>query len=182
MTNEVSLESYERLIHVHQGECRISENQSVVLTTMLGSCVAACLYDPEARVGGMNHFLLPEADGTDRSVTLRYGAYAMELLVNGLLSVGAKRERLRAKLFGGSQIAHGRTNIGEKNAEFAERYLKREGIPIVSRSVLGRYGRRIQFWPASGRARQLTLGVSPELVSKVQSGSLPSDYGSVELF
>ena len=120
MTEQTAPASSERLIHIHQGECRISEDPRVVLTTMLGSCIAACLRDPIAGVGGMNHFLLPDAEETDRSASLRYGANAMELLVNGLLSIGAKRERLEAKLFGGGHMTDGLGDIGEKNAKFAD--------------------------------------------------------------
>ena len=175
----------ERLIHIHQGECRISEDPRVVLTTMLGSCVAACLHDPEARVGGMNHFLLPEAaEAGDRTTLLRYGAHSMELLVNGLLSIGARRERLQAKLFGGGQVTDGLTDIGAKNATFAEHYLAREGIPILGGSLLGRHARRIQFWPVSGRVRQLALGITVDAVPIVRptTSDRAKEHGSVELF
>src|SRR3984893_16265229 len=100
MTEQTTPGSSERLIHIHQGECRISEDPRGVLTTMLGSCIAACLRDPIAGVGGVNHFLLAGTEQGGRSPSLGYGANAMELLVNGLLSIGAKRERLEAKLFG----------------------------------------------------------------------------------
>jgi chemotaxis protein CheD len=173
----------ERMIHVHQGECRITEDPRVVMTTMLGSCVAACLRDPEARVGGMNHFLLPEAETADRTALLRYGAHSMELLVNGLLSIGAKRERLQAKLFGGGQMADGLSDIGAKNAAFAEQYLTREGIPIIGGSLRGRHARRIQFWPVSGRVRQLALEMAVDAVPIVKSiDNRAKDHGSVELF
>jgi len=183
MTDQTIPASTERLIHLHQGECRISEDARVVLTTMLGSCIAACLHDPVAGVGGMNHFLLPDTEETDRSASLRYGAYAMELLVNGLLSIGARRERLQAKLFGGGQMADGLTDIGEKNAKFAEQYLKREKIPLMGGSTRGRDARRIQFWPVSGRVRQLNIKL--EAVAKLQpqlASALPKAHGSVELF
>jgi len=183
MTEARSTPSPERLIHIHQGECRISEDPAAVLTTMLGSCIAACLHDPVARVGGMNHFLLPEGENADRSASLRYGAYSMELLVNGLLSIGANRERLRAKLFGGGRLTEALTDIGEKNTAFAEQYLKREGIPLIGGSVRGSSARRIQFWPVSGRARQLSLGIPPVAIANAQTVShLPAGHGSVELF
>ena len=179
MTGQTTPVSSERLIHIHQGECRISDDPRVVLTTMLGSCIAACLRDPIAGVGGMNHFLLPESEENDRSASLRYGANAMELLVNGLLSIGAKRERLEAKLFGGGRMSDGLTDIGEKNAEFAELYLKRERIPLLGGSVRGREARRIQFWPVSGRVRQLVLNIKLDAIPKLQPQSA---HGSVELF
>ena len=185
MTEQTTPASSERLIHIHQGECRISEDPRVVLTTMLGSCIAACLRDPIAGVGGMNHFLLPDTEEGDRSASLRYGANSMELLVNGLLSIGAKRERLEAKLFGGGRMADGLTDIGEKNTEFAELYLKRERIPLLGGSTRGREARRIQFWPVSGRVRQLALNIKLEAVTKLQpqsANALPKTVGSVELF
>lgn len=183
MSDHQSRALSERMIHVHQGECRISEDPRVVMTTMLGSCVAACLRDPEAQVGGMNHFLLPEAETADRTALLRYGAHSMELLVNGLLSMGARRERLQAKLFGGGQMAEGLSDIGAKNAAFAEQYLKREGIPIIGGSLRGRHARRIQFWPVSGRVRQLALEMMVDAVPIVRStDNRAKDHGSVELF
>jgi chemotaxis protein CheD len=185
MIEQTTPVSPERLIHIHQGECRISEDQRVVLTTMLGSCIAACLHDPVAGVGGMNHFLLPDTEESDRSASLRYGANAMELLVNGLLSIGAKRERLEAKLFGGGRMTDGLTDIGEKNAKFAELYLKHEGIPLLGGSMRGRDARRIQFWPVSGRVRQLVLNIKVEAITKLQpqsANTLPRAHGSVELF
>jgi chemotaxis protein CheD len=185
MTDQILPETSERLIHIHQGECRISEDPSVVLATILGSCIAACLRDPVACVGGMNHFLLPDTEDSDHSASLRYGAYAMELLVNGLLSIGARRDRLQAKLFGGGRMADGIMDIGEKNARFAEQYLKREGIPLIGGSTRGRRARRIQFWPVSGRMRQLALTIELEAVSRLQpqpAECLPKGYGSVELF
>ena len=177
------LEPPPQVIHLHQGECRLTADANVVITTMLGSCVAACLRDPQACVGGMNHFLLPELETSDRNASLRYGAYAMELLVNGLLSMGARRERLEAKLFGGGRMADGLTDVGERNALFAEQFLAREGIQLIGGSLRGRHARRIQFWPVLGRARQLALPISPEMVFRapsVRQGS--SSTGSVELF
>ena len=127
----------DRKVHLVQGECRVSTDPSVVLATTLGSCVAACLRDPTARVGGMNHFLLPDNPDDEGLVSLRYGAYAMELLINGLLTKGARRERMEAKLFGGGRLSDGLPDIGGKNADFARSFLEREGIPIVGASLGG---------------------------------------------
>jgi chemotaxis protein CheD len=127
-----------------------------MMTTVLGSCVAACLHDPLANVGGMNHFLLPEGDPDDLGA-LRYGAYAMELLVNGLLTLGARREMLRAKLFGGARLSAGLIDVGHHNIVFARKYLRREGIRYSGGSTGGTLARKIQFWPHSGRARQALL-------------------------
>jgi chemotaxis protein CheD len=146
----------ERRLHIVQGECDVSADADIVLLTMLGSCVAACIFDPAAHVGGMNHFMLPEG-GEGDAVSLRYGAHAMERLVNKLLSLGAQRGRLEAKLFGGARLTKGLTDIGARNVAFAQNYLRREGIQFRGGSTDGSHARRVQFWPASGRARQLVL-------------------------
>ena len=174
----------ERRVHVVQGEFHVSGDPGVVLTTILGSCVAACLRDPLARVGGMNHFLLPgrgEAAGGD---AVRYGVHAMELLVNGLLRNGARRERLEAKLFGGARMLEGLTDIGTQNAEFAKYFLQRERIAFTGGSLGGDRGRRVQFWPASGRARQMTIeqGEATVFAAERRAKAAPADVGSVELF
>ena len=167
-------------ITVLQGEYKISGRPDVVLSTLLGSCVAMCLFDPVASIGGLNHFLLPGAgSGEENARSLRYGAYSVELLVNNLLALGASKERLRAKLFGGARMLAGLTDLGARNAEFAEQYLLRENIPLVGSSLRGERGRRIEFWPHSGRTRQLLLGgaLAPERYAPA-----PRDGGTVELF
>ena len=146
----------EKSVTVTQGEYRIASDPDVVLTTILGSCVAVCLHDAQAQVGGMNHFLLPGREGSQRD-DIRYGAHAMELLINGLLKQGAVRARLQAKVFGGANMAQKLGDIGLSNAEFARDYLAREGIPIISESLGGSLARRVRFAPASGRARLLTI-------------------------
>ena len=178
-----------RRINIVQGEHHVEHNPDVMLTTLLGSCVAACLWDAEARVGGMNHFLLPgdEPEARESSgASMRYGVYAMELLVNGLLLKGAQRGRLQAKLFGGACMMQGLTDIGELNAEFAERFLRAENIPMVGGSLRGSHGRRIQFWPASGRVRQALLSRPTKAIfQEERNAALPKslgDAGAVELF
>jgi chemotaxis protein CheD len=146
-------------VHIIQGEYKISNDPDVVLTTILGSCVAACMRDPVAGVGGMNHFLLPGnaaslAAGGDAT---RYGVHLMELLINGLLKAGARRDRLEAKIFGGAKTIASFSNVGEQNAAFATQFLKDEGIPIVGSSTGGDHGRKLEYWPISGRARQHPL-------------------------
>ncbi|QDH72068.1 chemotaxis protein CheD [Brevundimonas sp. M20] len=141
-------------IHVGQGEHHITADPAVMLTTVLGSCVAACLTDPVAGVGGMNHFLLPDGAGAGTDAGRRYGAYAMELLINDLIKAGARRERLEAKLFGGGRMFDSLRDVGMANAEFAERFLRDEGIRVVGGSLRGAGGRRLHYWPVSGRALQ----------------------------
>ncbi len=179
---------YARRINIVQGEHRVEHDPEAVLCTILGSCVAACLWDPGASVGGMNHFLLPgdahaQAGG---GAAMRYGAYAMELLINDLLRHGARRDRLKAKLFGGACLMKGLTDIGRLNADFAERFLAAEGIEIVGGSLRGERGRRIQFWPVSGRARQTLLAVDQPALLRAEPDlrtlRAPPPSGAVELF
>jgi chemotaxis protein CheD len=176
----------ERRVHVVQGEYFVSDEPNVMLTTILGSCVAACIRDPMSGLGGMNHFLLPDGGG-DKSATdsVRYGAYAMELLVNGLLRQGARRDRLEAKLFGGARLINGLTDIGKQNADFAERFLKQEGIAFAGGSLRGDHARRVQFWPQSGRVRQMALTKDDAKVFEVErriAPMVPVESGAVELF
>ena len=174
-----------RRAHVVQGEQFVTDDPDVVVTTILGSCVAACLRDPLAGVGGMNHFLLPGGDPLrGRGDSMSQGVHAMELLVNALLRRGARRERLEGKLFGGARLVKGLTDIGALNAQFAEEFLHREGVRNVGGSLRGEHGRRIQFWPVSGRARQVLLGQETQAVlARELSAPKPATaVGALELF
>lgn len=146
----------ERIVNVIQGDFVISEEEDVILTTVLGSCIAVCMSDPARKIGGMNHFLLPSREG-EHGANVRYGAYAMELLINGLLRKGADRSRLQAKMFGGASMMGNLRDIGGSNAAFARRFLSDEGIPCLAESVGGTSARRIRFWPTTGRVRQLLV-------------------------
>ena len=129
--------------------------RDMLLVTVLGSCVAACIRDRGAGVGGMNHFMLPEGgDDAKGSESARYGAYAMEVLVNELLKRGARRERLEAKVFGGGAVVSGMNtiNIGERNTSFVLDYLRTERITVVSKDVLDIFPRKVCFLPKSGKA------------------------------
>jgi chemotaxis protein CheD len=174
----------DRRLHIVQGEFKVSDDPNVVVSTLLGSCVAACIRDPIAGVGGMNHFLLPGEDIKSHARDAeRYGDYLMELLVNGLMQKGAHRDRLEAKLFGGARMMRGLSDIGLKNGEFAERYLKYEGIKLVGKDLGGQQGRRLQYWPVSGRARQSYVVAGPSVDSIEVVKAPPSrSYGDVELF
>ena len=180
-----------RRVYIVQGEQYIDDHPETMITTVLGSCIAACLWDPSIGLGGMNHFLLPGEDAGAELLypvgnSMRYGVYAMELLVNCLLQRGAQRKNLRAKLFGGARMMSGLTNIGDLNASFAEHFLRTEGIMVIGGSVRGDRGRRIQFWPATGRARQVLLRVENDLPFAAERDTpLPSPLvspGTVELF
>jgi chemotaxis protein CheD len=129
--------------------------EDTVIVTVLGSCVAVCLRDPQKRIGGMNHFLLPN-DGASNissvSDSARYGVYAMELLINQMLKLGADRRRLEAKIFGGGNVLKGFTgfNVGERNAEFTLEYLSAEHIPVLASDLLDVYPRKVYFSPDTG--------------------------------
>ncbi|MDE2579875.1 MAG: chemotaxis protein CheD [Hyphomicrobiales bacterium] len=141
----------DRVLRVVQGEFGVSADPMASFVTVLGSCVAVCLRDPVVGVGGMNHFLLPgEAAGADSA--LRYGAHLMELLINDLMKAGADRRRLEAKAFGGGRINRTLSDIGAKNAAFARQYLENEGLRLVASDLGGDEGRRLQYWPTTGRA------------------------------
>ena len=170
----------ERRVNIVQGEQHVTEDAELCLTTILGSCVAACLYDPLTGVGGMNHFLLPGVDGEGQG--MQYGVHAMELLVNALLQRGARRERLQAKLFGGARMVQGLTDVGAKNAEFATRFVQRERILLGPGSLGGTAGRRVQFWPVIGRARQQAIGMDANVFAAERNVPPLPDTGGVELF
>lgn len=128
--------------------------ENMALVTVLGSCVAACLRDREKGIGGMNHFML--ADGGDAgalSASARYGTYAMEILINHLLKMGARRGALEAKVFGGGCVMAtlAGSQIGKRNASFVMAYLRTEGIPVTARDMLDVHPRKVYFFPSSGR-------------------------------
>jgi chemotaxis protein CheD len=136
-------------VKILPGEYFVHDEDMLIMTT-LGSCIAACLYDRNAKVGGMNHFMLPDGAGESG----RYGSYAMELLINEMMKRGASRMTMEAKVFGGGQVVSGMTtmNVGERNTNFVMDYLKTERIPIVSKDVLDVYPRKVCFLPGSGKA------------------------------
>ncbi len=149
--------STDRPIHISQGEFLVAGTGAQSITTILGSCVACCLYDENAQVGGMNHFLLPNTTGSTFQAA-SFGVNAMELLINELIKHGAQRSDLRAKLFGGARMVNGLSDIGFKNSEFSIAFLAKERITCVSQSLGGSQARRVEFWPDTGRARQKLLG------------------------
>lgn len=137
-------------------------NHGLLIVTVLGSCVAACVRDPVTGIGGMNHFLLPNDHSAAEGVvteSARYGSYAMELLINHLIKMGASRQRLQAKIFGGGNVLRGLTvaNVGQRNAQFVEEYLQNEGIPVVGHDLLGDYPRKVYFFTDTGKVKIKTL-------------------------
>lgn len=142
------------IITVAPGEHEITSVKTEIVATVLGSCIAVCLRDPQIGVGGMNHFLLPKNNGADANAGERYGDTAMEVLINGLLKRGARRSNLEAKVFGGARVLSGATMlaIGDNNIAFVNEFLRVEGIPVVSKDVGGTRSRRIHYQPSTGRA------------------------------
>ena len=163
------------------------DNEDIPIMTTLGSCIAACLWDRASGVGGLNHFMLPDGDGENG----RYGAYAMELLINEMMKRGASRRCLEAKIFGGGQVTSGMEtmNIGERNTRFVLDYLHTERIPVVSKDVLDVYPRKVCFLPASGKAMVKRLAstntsalLAQERAAAQQAAPVIAIGGSVDLF
>lgn len=172
---------------IMQGEARASADPSITMTTILGSCVATCLYDPIARVGGMNHFLLAEPSDPARShgFDSDYGLFLMELLVNEMLKLGAVKSRMKARLYGGANMNRDLAPIGSGNAAFARAFLAAEGIAKVYEDLEGHQARRVEFRPASGlvRARSVQADVPPVPAHTHKSRvSAQASFGAVELF
>lgn len=129
---------------------------NTMIVTVLGSCVSACLRDRKSGIAGMNHFLLPfdqVANASLVSDSARYGVYAMEILINHLLNLGASKNQLEAKVFGGGNVLKGMTtlNIGQRNADFVLEFLKLENIPVVAKDLLDNYPRKVYFFPDTGK-------------------------------
>jgi chemotaxis protein CheD len=132
-------------------------DKNMLIVTVLGSCVSACIRDTVSGIGGMNHFMLPDSAKADRdspvSESMRYGTYAMEVLINQLLRNGARRENLEAKIFGGGNVLRSFTtnNVGDRNAAFVKQYLKDEGIRVTGEDLLDIYPRKVYFFPKTGK-------------------------------
>jgi len=151
-------------VKILPGEYYVTRSDDEAITTVLGSCVSACIRDPVARVGGMNHFMLPE-DGSIRDgkrpdpvgLATRYGSHAMESLINDLLKHGAVRSRLEIKLFGGGRVLHSMTDVGARNIEFVTSYLKIERLSVAASDLGGDLPRKVVYFPTAGRVRVRAL-------------------------
>jgi chemotaxis protein CheD len=167
--------------------------KDMLIVTVLGSCVSACIRDRVTGVGGMNHFMLPDGGGdadSPISASARYGTYAMEILINDLLKAGARRENLEAKVFGGGNVLSGFSsiNVGERNAQFVRSFLKIENIRIVAEDLNDVHPRKVYYFPRSGKVlvkklRQLNnntlVNREQDYANRLQSGNVSGD---VELF
>lgn len=130
--------------------------KDMMIVTVLGSCVSACIRDRVTGIGGMNHFMLPDGGGdidSPVSASMRYGTYAMEVLINDVLKAGARRENLEAKVFGGGNVLRGfvAINVGERNAQFVRDYLRAENIRVVAEDLNDVYPRKVYFFPRTGK-------------------------------
>ncbi|MEM9229132.1 MAG: chemoreceptor glutamine deamidase CheD [Pseudomonadota bacterium] len=169
------------------GDHLVISDPKAAVSTLLGSCVAACIRDRVTGLGGLNHFLLP---GSDQSASARYGVYAMEVLVNEILANGGQRVNLEAKVFGGAEVlaSTGQTRVGQKNAAFVKDYLNNEGIGILAQDLGGTAARRVYFFPASGKVRVQYLAATESKRAAESEAKLNNRLeskptsGSVELF
>jgi chemotaxis protein CheD len=183
-------------VKILPGEYYVTRGEEAV-STVLGSCISACVRDPVKNVGGMNHFMLPEDSSTgpnswlDPAVGLatRYGSYAMESLINDLLKLGATRERLEIKVFGGGRVLSGMTDVGARNIDFVRSYIQLEGYRITAEDLGGTQPRKVVYFPASGRVRMRRLRpVENRIISHHEQlylasiGSKAAGGGDVELF
>lgn len=176
-------------VKILPGEYFVYHEDLLIMTT-LGSCIAVCLWDRQAKVGGMNHFMLPDSGGNGQD-SGRYGSYAMELLINELMKLGASRMTMEAKVFGGGAVISGMNtiNVGERNTTFVMDYLKTERIPVVSKDVLDIYPRKVCFLPFSGKAmvKRLTPSnpdaiLQQERLAAQKVAPVSRGGGSIDLF
>lgn len=184
-------ELHATIVQVYQGDYYISGEPDEVLSTILGSCVSACVRDPVVKCGGMNHFLLPA--GRDESnlvaLSLRYGGFAMEQLINAVLSAGGQRDRLEVKVFGGANVVRGLSaDIGHRNADFVEEFLKLEGFTPSAKHLRGTWPRKLQFFPHSGQVRMREIkessvpGIFEKEVRAAPRAATKPVAGTIELF
>ena len=165
--------------YITQGERAVSNDPNEAITTILGSCVSCCLWDPIAKVGGMNHMLLAVSTKSDGICNLA-GINAMELLINDLLKLGGSRSRLHAKAFGGARMVAGLSDVGQKNINFTLEFLEKEDIFCETHSLGGDHARHIMFWPTSGRVMQK---VRKDEIVEEKVAAPPVDAGNgLELF
>lgn len=173
------MQSLTKMKHVGQGEYAVSDDPTLVLATLLGSCVSTCLFDPVSKVGGLNHMVLPNDSSTD-PFDMMTQVNAMECLINGLLRMGAVRSRMIAKVFGGARMIGSSAGVGEKNARFVLSFLEDEGIPVEGKNLGGTQARRIRFDPTTGRAQLKFVNDRP--IEHIVKPPEPKLSSGMELF
>ena len=172
----------EKRMLITQGEQAVSDDPNVVITTLLGSCVSCCLWDPLTQIGGINHMLVTQLSDT-RAVANDVGVNAMELLINEILKRGGMRHRLRAKVFGGAQMMEGLPGIGADNAAFTLDFLSQENMECLSHSIGGTQARHLMFWPTTGKVRQrFVRHAEGEDVLPRARAAVPPSSSDLELF
>lgn len=179
------------MVKVFPGEYFVTGKTDEVLVTVLGSCVSACIRDPRAGIGGMNHFMLPHSKAGNWAGDLqstRFGNFAMEKLINELLKAGCSRNSLEIKVFGGGNVTDTQNAIGTDNSDFILRYLEAEGLRCVAQDLRGQLPRRIHYTPATGKVIRRLLGtgessaVAREEKAYVSRLSQRSAGGEIQLF
>lgn len=179
-----------QVIKLFSGDYYISTQPKEMLATILGSCVSACVRDPVLGIGGMNHFLLPgEGPGlVQNGDATRYGVFAMESLINGILKAGGRKDRLEIKVFGGGNVINNSARIGSKNAAFIRTFLQEEGLRITSEDLEGDLPRRIHYFPETGQVmmrklrRKEDLRVVEEEAKYTRSLAARPIEGEIDLF
>lgn len=175
---------------VHQGDCHVTKDANVAFSTVLGSCVAACIRDKVTGVGGMNHFLLGVQSDSSRDrygESARYGAYAMEELINKVLTQGCgRRDQLEIKVFGGGNINQKMDDVGAKNAAFVRGFLAAEGYKAAAEDLGGTYARRVVFQPVAGKVfvKHLDSSINDSLIKEeISKANKPAvQHDDIELF
>jgi chemotaxis protein CheD len=165
------------MVKVFPGEFYVTNKPDEVIVTVLGSCVSACIRDPIAKIGGMNHFMLPHhksGSWGDDLKSARFGNFAMEKLLNELIKAGCARDRLEIKLFGGGNVTDTSNAVGTDNATFALRYLEAEGLRCAAQDLGGTLPRRIHYYPSTGRVVRKLLGTSETYAVNREE----TDYGN----
>lgn len=179
------------VLNVLPGQFATSSKEDEVLATILGSCVSACVRDPVAKIGGLNHFLLAKPTNELTSSSNRYGSFAMEQLINTLLKMGSSRQNLEFKLFGGADLFQNSFKVGTNNVDFVHRYLRDEGFRVTAEDLGGMRPRRIFYWPTTGRViRHMVAPIENDLVKtmeekykeKIEKEQNKVSSGDVELF
>lgn len=180
------------VVKIFSGDWYVSTEGNEMIATILGSCISACIRDPIAKVGGMNHFLLPGDEKTEighADAAARYGVFAMETLINAIMKAGGNKSRFEVKVFGGGNVLSNSARIGSKNAAFIREFLRKEGYRIVSEDLEGDLPRRLHYYPDTGkvmlrhlRRREDFAVVEEEDKYKKSITVEPAATGDVELF
>ena len=173
------------IVQVLPGELHVTD-EDIVIGTVLGSCVSACVRDVTRGVGGINHFMLPYVLRNDDGDSARYGVYALECLVNQVLGTLGRRVNLEVKVFGGGRVIESGGDIGRANIDLVRRFFAAEGIRIIAEDLGDVFARRVRYWPRTGRTQvqRLPMARAAKLVAHERRAArtLPPAIGSVELF